>query len=259
MSKETSVSYEQDGPLGILTMHHAPHNLLGPPLMKGVRDALATAEKKAARAVLLKSGLRHFSAGADIALFEGAMGGEGGLELSPVDFLKVLEAFPLPMVAAVHGVCVGGGLELALTCDFIIAARSSKIGSVEATIGLNPLMGAIQRQVQRAGALRAKEMSMLGRRYDAETLERWNLINRVVDDENLDAAAHAVAMELANGPTVAHRITKELARIAANEGVAAADAVMEEKQLALWSSEDLKIGLESLMKNGPGLARFVGK
>lgn len=259
MSAHSSVSYEQDGPLGVLTMHHAPHNLLGPDLMQGVLDAFDTAESAGARAVLMKSGLRHFSAGADIALFEGAMGEGQGLALSPVEFLDRLEAFPLPVVAAVHGICVGGGFELALACDFIIAARSAKIGSVEATIGLNPLMGAIQRQVQRAGALRAKEMSMLGRRYDAETLERWNLVNRVVDDENLDAAAHAVAMELANGPTVAHRITKELARIAESEGVGAADAVMEEKQKALWSSEDLKIGLESLMKNGPGLARFEGR
>jgi enoyl-CoA hydratase/carnithine racemase len=255
------VSYAQDGPLGVVTMHHAPHNLLGPILMEGVLDALATAEKEGARAVLLKSGLRHFSAGADIALFEGAMGGAGerGLAVSPVEFLHRLEAFPLPVVAAVHGVCVGGGFEVALACDFIIAARSAKIGSVEATIGLNPLMGAVQRQVQRAGALRAKEISMLGRRYDAETLERWNLVNRVVDDEKLAAASHAVAMELANGPTVAHRITKELARIAANQGVAAADAVMEEKQEALWSSKDLKIGLDSLMKSGPGLARFEGR
>jgi enoyl-CoA hydratase/carnithine racemase len=259
MSEQPSVSYVQDGPLAILTMQHAPHNLIGPALMHGLLDALGAAEAAGSRAVLLKSGLRHFSAGADIALFEGAMGGDQGLALSPVEFLHRLEAVKLPVVAAVHGVCVGGGFELALACDFIIAARSAKIGSVEATIGLNPLMGAIQRQVQRAGALRAKEMSMLGRRYDAETLERWNLVNRVVDDENLDAAAHAVGMEIANGPTVAHRITKELAGIAANEGVAAADAVMEEKQKALWSSEDLKIGLESLAKSGPGLARFVGR
>ncbi|MGB9347932.1 MAG: enoyl-CoA hydratase-related protein, partial [Ilumatobacteraceae bacterium] len=111
----------------------------------------------------------------------------------------------------------------------------------------------------RAGALRAKEISMLGRRHDAETMERWNLINRVVDDEHLDQAALALAMELANGPTVAHRITKELARIAADEGVAAADAVMEDRQRMLWSSEDLRIGIDSLMQNGPGLARFVGR
>jgi len=148
---------------------------------------------------------------------------------------------------------------LALACDFIMAARSAKIGSVEVTLGLNPLMGAVQRQVQRAGALRAKEISMLGHRYDAETLERWNLINRVVDDEHLEAAAMAVAQELANGPTLAHRLTKQLAALAANQGVAAADAAMEELQKALWTSDDLVIGMESLMKNGPGLAKFVGR
>ena len=88
----------------------------------------------------------------------------------------------------------------ALACDFILAARTAKIGSVEVTLGLNPLMGAVQRQVQHAGALRAKEMSMLGRRYDAATLERWNLVNRVVDDDQLDDAARTVALELATAP-----------------------------------------------------------
>ena len=81
----------------------------------------------------------------------------------------------------------------------------------------------------------------------------------MVDDEHLEEAAHAVAMELANGRTLAHRITKELANLAANEGVAAADAVMEEKQKPLWRCEDLRIGMESLVKNRPGLARFVGR
>lgn len=259
MTDQAPVTQTTDGPLAILTMQYAPHNLLSHALMDGVLSGLSAAQAQGSRAVLLKSGLRHFSGGADISLFEAAMGEGDGLEVSPVQFLERLEAFPLPLVAQVHGVCVGGGFELALACDIIIAARSSKIGSVEATIGLNPLMGAVQRQVQRAGALRAKEMSMLGRRYDAETMERWNLVNTVVDDDKIDAAAHALAMELANGPTVAHRITKELANLAAGEGVAAADAVMEDKQLALWSSEDLKIGIDSLMKNGPGLAEFVGK
>ena len=254
-----SVNVTFDGPLAVLSMQHEPHNLLSPPLMDGVLAGLKEAQEAGSRAILLKSGLRHFSAGADISLFEAAMGGGDGLETSPLTFLRGLEACPLPVVAAVHGVCVGGGLEIALACDLIIAARSSKIGSVEATLGLNPLMGGIQRQVQRAGALRAKEMSMLGRRYDAETMERWNIINTVVDDDKLEDAAHALAMELANGPTVAHRITKELVGVAVNQGVVAADEVMEEKQMALWSSEDLKIGVESLMKNGPGLAEFVGK
>ena len=209
--------------------------------------------------MLLKSGLRHFSAGADTSLFVDAVGPDGKLSVSPLAFLRELESFPLPIVAAVQGVCVGGGFEMALACDFVIAARSAKIGSVEATIGINPLMGAIQRQVQRAGVARAKEISMLGRRYDAETLERWNIINRVVDDEKLDEAAMVIAQELGNGPTLAHTITKQLANLAAAHGVEAADEAMEQMQLPLWASEDLKIGLESLMTRGPGLAEFTGK
>jgi enoyl-CoA hydratase/carnithine racemase len=240
-------------------MAFAPHNLLGLDLMAGMRRALLEAQNGGARAVLLKSGLRHFSAGADTSLFVDAVGPDGKLSVSPLAFLRELESFPLPIVAAVQGVCVGGGFEMALACDFVIAARSAKIGSVEATIGINPLMGAIQRQVQRAGVARAKEISMLGRRYDAETLERWNIINRVVDDEKLDEVAMVIAQELGNGPTLAHTITKQLANLAAAHGVEAADEAMEQMQLPLWASEDLKIGLESLMTRGPGLAEFTGK
>lgn len=259
MADERCVKVSLEGPVAVLSMEFAPHNLLGPDLMAGLRAGLAEAGGCGARAVLLKSGLRHFSAGADTSLFVGAAQGAEGLSVSPLAFLRELESFPLPIVVAIQGVCIGGGLELALACDFILAARSAKLGSIEVTIGINPLMGAIQRQVQRAGIARAKEMSMLGRRYDAETLERWNIINRVVDDEKLDAAAMAVALELANGPTLAHSITKQIAHLAAAHGVEAADEAMAQLQLPLWQSEDLRIGLESLQKNGPGLAVFKGR
>src|SRR6201999_2519662 len=112
------------------------------------------------------------------------------------------------IVAAVHGTCVGGGFELALASDLVIAADSAKIGSVEVAVGPHPLMGGIQRVAQRAGAARAKEMALLGRRYDARTLERWNVINRVVPDERLAGVTSTLAHELANGPTVAHASTK---------------------------------------------------
>lgn len=259
MSNAAAVKFEIDGPLGVLTLQHAPHNLLGPDLIDGITDALLEAEKDGVKAVLIKSDLKHFSAGADLSMFKEIMKGGDSLARSPEAFLETMTSFPLPIVAAVHGVCVGGGFELALTCDYIIAAKSAVIGSVEATLGINPLMGAVQRQVEAAGGLRAKEMSMLGRRYSAETLERWNMINEVVDDEKLQEAAHAVAMELANGPTLAHKATKKLARIAADEGVTAADKVMEEMQKVFWTSQDLKIGVDSLMKNGPGKAKFIGK
>jgi len=121
--------------------------------------------------------------------------------LNFTELLQVFDRLPIPIVAAVHGVCVGGGLELALAADLIVAAESAKIGAVEATLGLNPLMGAIQRITERAGAARAKEMALLARRYDARTLEKWNIINRVVADEQLPEASVTLAHELANGAT----------------------------------------------------------
>ena len=185
-------------------------------------------------------------------------GGENR-RLSGVEFLRFMELLPIPLIASIHGVCLGGGLELALSCDYIIAASSAKIGSVEATLGLHPLLGGIQRQVQRIGALRAKEMSMLARRYDAPTLEKWGLINLTVPEESLEKATMAIAEEFAQGPTLAHAATKELAHIAVNDGVAAADEAMARVQAPIWASEDLKTGLASFRKNGPGLAKFAGR
>jgi enoyl-CoA hydratase/carnithine racemase len=208
--------------------------------------------------VVVRSGLRNFCAGADVGLFERADSGQAP-NVDVTEILRVFDDLPLPVLASVHGVCVGGGLELALACDLVIAAESAKLGSVEATIGMNPLMGAMQRVAQRAGVSRAKEMAMLGRRYDARTLERWNVINRVVPDEVLLDATNVLAQELANGPTVAHASTKRVLAVAINSGVRAADEAMAELQQELWSSADLREGLRSLTVNGPGAARFEGK
>ena len=262
---EYIVTREEHGTISVLTMMNRPHNLLGPRLISALTTQLNGAREAGSRAIVIRSGLRHFSAGADLDIFvnrvanSSADGASENRRMNAVDFLRFMEQLPVPLIASVHGVCLGGGLELALACDYIVAASSTKVGSVEATLGLNPLMGGIQRQVQRIGALRAKEMSMLGRRYDAPTLERWGLINLTVPEEALERATMAIAAEFANGPTVAHASTKELAYIAANQGVVAADEAMAKSQEPIWASEDLKIGLASFQENGPGLAKFVGR
>jgi enoyl-CoA hydratase/carnithine racemase len=251
------VIYEMDGQVAHLIMQHRPHNLLGPALMEGLVDGVRWAEERGARAAVLRSSLRHFCAGADVSLFGEVQDGAAP-EQDLTEILRAFEESPLPIVASVHGVCVGGGLETALARDLIIAAESSKIGCVEAALGLNPLMGGIQRITDRAGATRAKEMVLLGRRYDARTLERWNVINRVVPDEQLTDATSVIAQELAHGPTVAHASTKRIISVAVNEGVRAADEAMHELQRNIWSSNDLQEGLRSMFTNGPGAARFEG-
>ncbi|HEY1440252.1 MAG TPA: enoyl-CoA hydratase/isomerase family protein [Mycobacterium sp.] len=252
------VGREVDGHLAVLTMQYAPHNFLGTELTAGLLEGLQWAKDQGARAVLLNSGLRNFCAGADLAMFETAYRGVAP-DIDLVEVLRAFDSLPLPIVAAIHGVTVGGGLEIALACDLIISSESAKIGSVEATLGLNPLMGGIQRVTERAGAARAKEMALLARRYDARTLERWNIINRVVPDEKLGDVSVTVAQELANGPTLAHASTKAIVSYTLAHGVPAADEVMRDLQADYWKSEDLKRGLESLAANGPGAARFEGR
>ncbi len=272
MTDEILVQREKFGAVTVLTMVYRPYNLVGPKLMRALSAGLDVAEKDGSRAIVIRSGLRHFSAGADLDLFDDQVATatpvataaekvtpDGQSKRAPlVEFLRSFELSPVPIVASVHGVCLGGGLELALMCDYVIAAASAKIGSVEVSLGLHPLMGGIQRQVQRIGAARAKEMSMLGRRYDPQTLERWGLINLAVPDDSLEATTMTLAEEFANGPTIAHAATKRLAYLAANEGVLAADEAMAGEQKPIWASEDLKTGLASFRKNGPGMAKFKG-
>ena len=265
MTEEVLVTRDQAGNVSVLTMVYRPYNLLGPKLMNALVEQIEQSQNDGSRAIVIRSGLRHFSAGADLNIFESRVGqGNGPADaekrrLSGAEFLKFMELLPIPLIASVHGVCLGGGLELTLSCDYIIAATSAKLGSVEATLGLHPLLGGIQRQVQRIGAARAKEMSMLARRYDAPTLEKWGLINLTVPDEFLEKATLAIAEEFAQGPTIAHAATKELVHIAVNEGVAAADEAMTRVQAPIWASEDLKVGLASFRASGPGLARFAGR
>ena len=252
------VARQMDGQVAVLTMQHAPHNFLGTALYYALIDGIGWAAEQRARAVLLRSSLRNFCAGADVTLFDTATRGDAP-ELDIVELLRAFDSLPIPIVAAVHGVCLGGGLELALACDLIVASESAKIGSVEASIGLNPLMGGIQRVTERAGAARAKEMALLARRYDARTLEPWNVINRVVPDEQLADVTRTLAHELANGPTVAHASTKAIVSYAVSHGVQATDDAMHELQKDIWKSDDLKIGLASLAAEGPGAARFEGR
>jgi enoyl-CoA hydratase/carnithine racemase len=254
-----SVGRAMDGTVAVLSMQSKPYNLLNIPLCLNIIEGLNWARRQNARAVILRSALRHFSAGADLDAMVDAADAADTLDWHLVDVLRAFDEYPAPVVASVQGVCVGGGFELALACDLIVATQSAKIGSVEATVGLHPLMGAVQRLAQRAGAARAKEMAMLGRRYDAATLERWNIINRVVQDEELDVATMVLAQELAYGPTIAHAATKRLVASAINDGVAAADEAMAEIQRSIFRSQDFRTGVASYREKGIGMATFEGR
>lgn len=252
------IDIERVGDVAILNMVSAPHNLVSVKMTRALKTALLKAVDDKCRAIVISSGLRHFSAGADLALFENK-GAQFRSEFDAVGVLNAFEELPVPIVASVHGVALGGGFELALACDFIIASSSAKFGAVECTLGLHPLMGGIQRLVQRVGVARAREMVLLGRRHDAATLESWGLINKVVADKDLRQASLTIAAELAAGPTLAHGCTKRLINTYLRDGMKAADQSMDDLGAPIWTSEDLHRGLDSFREKGPGHAQFIGQ
>lgn len=257
MSQAEHIRLDLDGAVGVVTMAKPPHNLLDDAVISGIIDSFERAADAGARSILLRSDMKHFCAGADVDGFEG--GRESGERLNPAaDVLERLEGVGLPTLAAVHGLALGGGFEIALACDFIMAGASARLGLVETTLGLMPLLGGVQRVVQRAGTARGKEIAIFGRRHDPELLERWGVINAVVADEELEAASLSWAKQLATGPTVSYGQIKKIAAVTAHEGVRAADLVQDQLAEAVWASNDLQTGLAAFSETGPATAIFDG-
>src|ERR1700744_5716195 len=217
----TTVKHEIDGKVGVVTLAKPPHNLLDYQLINDLVAAYRAATAGGCRAILLRSAMRHFCAGAEMASW-----GTGTIihtEQKKFEaMMRDLEDAPVPTVAAINGGALGGGLEIALTCDMIIAADTSFLGQVEVAVGLLPLLGGTQRLSQRAGVARAKEIAMLGRRHTPETFERWGIINQVVPESELASASMTWARQLAAGPTQVIKGIKMQGNLAARRGVGGA-------------------------------------
>ena len=170
-----------------------------------------------------------------------------------------IEALPVPTLALVHGVCLTAGLEIALGCDMIWAAESARFGLVEAVVGLTPGAGGTQRIAERAGPARAREFVMSAGTYEAATLERWNVVNRVVPDGELLEKGMRFAHRLAAGPTRAHGATKRIVRAYLDGGTNRADEVTPDAAGGLFETEDLRGAVRSFLAEGPGKATFRGR
>ena len=250
----TSATYEKDDAVGVVTLCKPPHNLIDNAMLADLRAAYARAVAEGCRAILLRSSMRHFCAGADLNVIVA----ERAEQQQLVEMWRALEDVPIPTVAAVHGAALGGGFELALMCDMIVAADTASFGMAEASLGLIPLLGGVQRVVDRAGPARGKEMAMFGRRQDPHALERWGVINLVAAEVELGAVSMSWARQLAAGPTVALKAIKTVANLAARGGIAAADARQAEVNGWMWESEDQRRGLAAFAVTGPGSAVFEG-
>jgi enoyl-CoA hydratase len=166
--------------------------------------------------IVTGAGDRAFVAGADIAAMA-KMSTVDGLEFSRLGHrvLETLEDLPIPVIAAVNGFALGGGVELAMACDLIVASERARFGQPEINLALIPGFGGTQRLPHRIGHMRARELILTGDMIDAKTALDWRLINQVVPGQDLMTAARALAEKLASKSALALRQAKAALRAAA--------------------------------------------
>jgi enoyl-CoA hydratase/carnithine racemase len=255
------VDLDHDGPLAVITLDAPPLNLFDEALVAALRSAIdAVAGAAQARGLLIRANGRAVSGGVDVNLFATLDEASGAaLWRDWFTMIHQLEALPFPTVFAAHALCLTAAFEVSLACDVLLAAESARFGLVEAVVGLTPSMGGPQRLAERAGPARARELVYSGDLYDAATLERWNVVNRVLPDAGFAEAAHAFARRLADGPTRAHAATKQIVRAQLAGGTRAADEVTPLVSGALFGTLDLRNAVASFLRDGPGRATYTGR
>jgi enoyl-CoA hydratase/carnithine racemase len=257
------VRLERDGPVASVVLSNPPLNLFTDTAFDELTACIGEVEGSDARSLVWRAEGEIFTGGVDVNAFQRVV--DAGPEASEtfaqplIDTVRRLEALEIPTLALAHGLCLTAGLEVALGCDIIWATESARFGLVEAVVGLTPGAGGTQRMAERAGPGRAREFVMSGGLYDAPTLERWGVVNRVVGDDELLEKGMRFAHRLASGPTVAHAATKRIVRAYCAGGVDEADRVTPEQFAALFASEDLQNGVKSFLAEGPGKATFEGR
>ena len=205
------VLVERDGPVAIVTLNRPDAlNALSRSLRSEIVKTFTDLSKdETVRAAVLTGSGRAFTAGIDLkeAGQTGfALGADGG----EIDLSKGLAAFPWPIIGAINGFAITGGFELALMCDVLLASENAKFADTHARVGIVPGWGLSQRLPRLIGISRAKELSFTGNFLDAETAERWGLVNRVYKADELVPAAVKMAHDMASCDPVLLRKYKAL-------------------------------------------------
>ena len=259
MSEDVFVTVERrDDGVALVRLDRPKMNALSTRLLSQLAEIAADLAANPPGAVVVWGGERIFAAGADIAEFKGpdearVIGGKFR------EALDAVAAIPRAVIAAVNGYALGGGCELALACDFRVAAENAKFGQPEILLGIIPGGGGTQRLARLVGPARAKDLILSGRQVAADEAERIGLTDRVVPPADVLDTALAWAAELAKGAVVA----QGLAKSAIDEGLSRtlADGLTWEQDLFadVFATEDATTGVQSFLEHGPGKASFSGR
>jgi len=196
--------------------------------------------------VLTGAGEKAFSAGADIKAMIGMTALKAReLSLMGEKLCLALENLEKPVIAALNGYALGGGLEVAMSCDLRIASETSRMGQTEINIGLIPGWGGTQRLTRLIGKTKAKELVFTGKMIDAKTAEQLGIVNMVVPPDKFRETVRQFALELASKAPVAIKVAKALINKGADISLDSALALEREGFGVVASSEDLKEGVSA--------------
>lgn len=252
LSKEyETVKLEREDSLLWIVLNR-PHrlNAFNEILLEELSDALDTAERDSSVKCLIITGEgdRAFSAGADLTMFSKAtpVQAEEGSRLGQKIFTKI-EKMSKPAIAAINGFALGGGLELALACDFRVAAEHAELGNPEIMRGVIPGWGGTQRLVRLIGLAKAKELVMLGKTLKAEEALDIGLLSKVIHYDKLKDEVTELAKRLSEGPPIALKYVKYALNFGTQVPLEAGLRLEAGLVGLLFSTEDIKEGVEAFM------------
>ena len=221
--------------IATITLQNPGGNRITFEMRRGIFAAVDRVANSRARVLLVRADGDDFCLGGDIHEWLGIPSAE--LQPRIEMFAKALDligGLAIPTVALVQGRCVGGGFELALSCDLIVAGNSAQFAFPEATVGLTTLQGGVYRLAERIGRARAIELVMLPTSIPASQMNDWNVINKVVDDGALLTAGDELAQRLASGPPEAYAATKAVMQIWGERGALAAREALYDISMPLF-------------------------
>ncbi|WP_136716570.1 enoyl-CoA hydratase/isomerase family protein [Halorientalis salina] len=245
-----TVAVERDGSIGTVRVARPDAmNAVNTQVLIELADAIDALSEEVQTVVLTGEGDDAFIGGGDIKEFQDRSGIWFRSEFREAmgDLEDAIEGSHVPVVAAVNGVALGGGTEIALMCDLIVATESARFGLPEIGLGIIPGAGGTQRLAHLVGYLKAKELILTGKHISASEAADIGLANEVVDDEEFEARIDDLAAELADGPPVAQWFAKK----SINETRAQLDSGLElEAALAglLFETEDKEEGLAAFVE-----------
>ncbi len=248
MTYET-VIVEKDGPIAVVTLNRPQAlNALSYALVKDLSLAMQEFDRDAeVRVIIVTGGEKVFAAGADIKEMAARGPFDEGLQ-ERLNYRDQVNNISKPVIAAVSGFALGGGCELAMSCDIIIASETARFGQPEVNLGIIPGSGGTQRLPHLVGKHRAMEMVLTGEIINAADAERLGLVNRVVPVELLLEEAKNVARKIAAKPALAIKAAKEAVLKAANTPLGEGLEFERKSFYLLFASEDRAEGMKAFLE-----------